>query len=108
MRFCLTLDLKDDPALIAEYEAWHRAVWPEVLANIRRAGIERLEIYRLETRLVMLLEAGDHFSFQEKALLDAGNPRVQEWESLMWRYQQALPVAKPGEKWILMSKVFEL
>jgi len=33
---------------------------------------------------------------------------VQEWEKLMWKYQQALPKAKPGEKWVLMNKIFEL
>lgn len=107
-RFCLTLDLKPDPALIAEYEAHHRAVWPEILASIREAGILRLEIYRLENRLFMILEAEDSFSFEQKARLDAANPRVQEWEALMWHYQQALPTAGPGEKWIVMERIFDL
>lgn len=107
-RFCLALDLKPDPALIAEYEAHHRAVWPEILGNIRAAGIERLEIYRIENRLFMILEADDGFSFEKKAALDAANPKVQEWETLMWKYQQALPTAKPGVKWMLMEKIFEL
>ncbi|MBX2893275.1 MAG: L-rhamnose mutarotase [Saprospiraceae bacterium] len=107
-RFCLALDLKPDPVLIAEYEDYHRAVWPEILDSIRAAGIERLEIYRVGERLFMLLEADDHFSFEKKAVLDAANPKVQEWETLMWRYQQALPSAKPGEKWVLMERIFEI
>lgn len=107
-RFCLALDLKPDPVLIAEYEDYHRAVWPEILDSIRAAGIERLEIYRVGERLFMLLEADDHFSFEKKAMLDAANPKVQEWETLMWRYQQALPSAKPGEKWVLMERIFEI
>ena len=107
-RFCLALDLKPDPALIAEYEAWHRAVWPEILDSIRGAGIENLEIYRVENRLFMVLEARDDFSFEQKAAMDAANPKVQEWETLMWRYQQALPSAKPGEKWVLMDRIFIL
>lgn len=105
-RFCLALDLKPDPALIAEYERHHRAVWPEVLESLRAAGIESLEIYRIDNRLFMILEAGDDFSFEKKASLDAANPKVQEWETLMWEYQQALPVARPGEKWVLMKKIF--
>lgn len=108
MRFCLTLDLKNDPALIAAYEAMHRAVWPEILASILQAGIVQMEIYRLENRLMMILEADDTFSFEQKALLEAGNPKVQEWEALMWHYQQALPTARPGEKWMQMTKIFEL
>lgn len=107
-RYCLALDLKPDPQLIAAYEAHHRAVWPEVLDSIRAAGIERLEIYRLGNRLFMVLEAGEDFSFEEKARMDAENPRVREWEALMWRYQQALPLARPGEKWVLMERIFRL
>jgi len=107
-KYCLALDLKPDPALIAEYEAHHHAVWPEILDSIRAVGIERLEIYRIENRLFMMLEADDDFSFEKKAALDAANPKVQEWETLMWRYQQALPTAMPGEKWVLMEKIFEM
>ena len=107
-RHCLALDLQPDPALIAEYEARHRAVWPEILAGIREAGIESLEIYRIENRLFMVLEAGDGFSFERKAALDAANPQVQACENLMWKYQKALPTARPGEKWMLMERIFRL
>lgn len=107
-RHCLALDLKPDPALIAEYEQYHQEVWPAILESIREAGIERLEIYRIENRLFMILEANDAFSFETKAKADAANPVVQEWETLMWHYQQALPTAKPGEKWLLMDRIFTL
>lgn len=107
-KYCLALDLKPDPGLIAEYEAHHRAVWPEIRTSILEAGIENLEIYRVENRLFMILEAGDDFSFEHKAASDAANPKVQEWETLMWHYQQAIPGARPGEKWRLMERIFSL
>lgn len=107
-RYCLALDLKKDAQLIAEYEALHREVWPEVMANIRAAGIRSLEIYRVEDRLFMILDGDEDFSFEKKNAMDAANERVQEWEKLMWRYQQAIPSAKPGEKWVLMNKIFDL
>ncbi len=107
-RHCLALDLKDDEALIAEYERYHENIWPEIAESIRSAGITSLEIYRVGTRLFMVLEADDDFSFERKAALDAANPSVQAWETLMWRYQQALPMAQPGEKWVLMKKIFDL
>ena len=47
-RYCLALDLKDDPQLIAENEAHHRRVWPEVLGSLEPSGIVSMEIYRLE------------------------------------------------------------
>ncbi|MBL0233434.1 MAG: L-rhamnose mutarotase [Chitinophagaceae bacterium] len=107
-RFCLALDLKDDPSLIAEYERMHEKVWPEILQSIKGSGIHRLDIYRTGNRLCMILEAGNDFSFEKKSAMDASNARVQQWEDLMWNYQQAIPWAKPGEKWILMDKIFEL
>lgn len=107
-RYCLALDLKDDPVLIAEYEAHHRAVWPEILSSIRDSGIEKMEIYRVQNRLFMIMEVNDTFSFEAKGKADATNEVVQEWEQLMWKYQQSLPGAKPGEKWMLMEKIFSL
>lgn len=107
-RHCLTLDLKDDPTLIAEYEAYHRAVWPDILESIRNAGITGMEIYRLGNRLFMIMETTDDFSFEQKAAMDAANPKVQEWEELMWRFQQPLPGAQAGEKWMVMERIFEL
>jgi L-rhamnose mutarotase len=107
-RHCLTLDLKDDQELIAEYERHHLAVWPEVRQSILDAGITAMEIYRFDTRLFMIMETGDSFSFEKKAAADAANPKVQEWETLMWNYQQPLKKALKGEKWMLMDKIFEL
>lgn len=107
-RYCLTLDLKDDPELIAEYRRHHEHVWPEVLQSIRDAGIVALEIYLLGTRMCMVMEVNEQFSFEAKAAADRANPKVQEWEQLMWRFQKALAQARPGEKWLLMDRIFEL
>jgi L-rhamnose mutarotase len=107
-RYCLALDLKDDPALIAEYEKLHEASWPENLKAIKDAGIEVMEIYRTGNRMFMIMETRDDFSFERKSEMDKANAKVQEWEQLMWKYQQPLSHAKPGEKWVLMNKIFEL
>ena len=107
-RYCLTLDLKNDPTLIAEYEVYHRKIWPEIEKSIKDSGIDNMEIYRTGNRLFMIMETKDDFSFENKSKADAINIKVQAWEQLMWKYQQALPHSKPGEKWILMNKIFEL
>jgi L-rhamnose mutarotase len=105
-RYCLACDLKEDPELIAAYEAHHENVWPEILESITASGIERMEIYRVSNRLFMIIEANDTFTFERKALLDIASTKVQVWELLMWKYQQKLPFARPGEKWMLMEKIF--
>jgi L-rhamnose mutarotase len=110
IRYCLALDLVDDENLIIEYEHWHKAEngWPEIKKSILDAHIAAMEIYRTGNRLFMIMETNDDFSFDEKAKADAENPKVQEWEKLMWKFQQPLAWAKEGEKWILMNKIFEL
>jgi len=107
-RFCFALDLVDDSRLIEEYEQHHTAVWPEIEQSIRAAGIDALEIFRTGNRLFMVMQVGDAFSFEAKAAADAANPRVQAWETLMWRFQQPLPWARPGEKWVLMEPIYAL
>ncbi|MDN5205429.1 L-rhamnose mutarotase [Fulvivirgaceae bacterium BMA10] len=107
-RYCLTLDLKDDPALIAEYKKYHEKIWPEITESIKMSGIEDMEIYLLGTRMFMIIEVNEEFSFEKKAELDRTNSKVQEWEELMWKFQRPLPEAKPGEKWLLMDRVFKL
>jgi len=109
MHYCLALDLKDDPDLIHRYEAYHRKIWPEIAAHIRQHGVLGMEIYRLGTRLVMLMDTDD-------AVYDAGkmmkaareNPRVQEWEALMWEFQIGTPWTPEGEKWMPMTRIFDL
>jgi L-rhamnose mutarotase len=107
-KYCLTLDLKDDTALIAAYDAHHQAVWPEILESISISGITNMEIYRYSTRLFMIMETTDDFNFEKKAAMDAGNTKVQEWEDLMWHYQQPVKGALAGEKWVLMQQIFQL
>ena len=107
-RFCLALDLVDNKGLIAEYEQLHKNVWPENIRGIKNAGITVMDIYRTGNRLFMIMEVNDDFSFEKKAVADAANEKVQEWEQLMWKFQQPLPWAKENEKWVLMEQIFEL
>jgi L-rhamnose mutarotase len=107
-RFCLTLDLKNDPVLIAEYKRYHQKIWTEITQSIKDSGIEDMEIYLLGARMFMIMEVNERFSFEAKGQADLCNPKVQEWEKLMWKFQQSLPEAKPGEKWLLMERIFKL
>ena len=107
-RYAFALDLKDDPRLITEYENYHKKIWPEITDSIKNSGIENLEIYRVGNRMFMIMEVNDSFSFERKSKMDSINPKVEEWEKLMWKYQKALPIAKPGDKWMLMENIYQL
>jgi len=104
-RRCFVLDLVDDAALIAEYEARHApgAVWPQVIAHIRATGVEAMEIWRSGDRMVMIAEVADDYprSVPEP-------PETAEWEKRMWRFQRPLPHAGAGEKWLPMTRIFAL
>jgi L-rhamnose mutarotase len=104
MTSCYALDLKNEPALIAAYDDWHTRVWPEVLEHLRAQGITRCEIHRADNRLFMIVES------TTGAATDGGGlalpPRVREWEELMSTFQQPLPFARPGEKWVRMERIF--
>ena len=103
-RACFALDLKDDPGLIAEYEARHAPgnVWAEVLAHLDAQGFRAMQIWRTGDRLVMVAEVADDFP-----RLDPLPPRVQQWEEEMSRYQRPLPHAADGMKWVPMDCIFD-
>ena len=107
-RHCLTLDLKDDETAISEYKRYHVKIWPEIKQSLLDAGIVDMEIYLAGTRLFMIMDVNDSFSLSAKAAADAANAKVQEWETLMAEFQQELPQSLPGQKWVVMEKVFSL
>ena len=107
-KYCLALDLKDDVDKINEYKDYHQDIWPEISKSLKDSGILNAEIYNTGNRLFMIIEVDKTFSFEKKLKMDLENPKVQEWEKLMWNYQQALPQSEKGSKSVLMDKIFDL
>ena len=109
-RYCMTLELKDDPKLIEEYEGWHKVenIWKEVPEGIRKIGILDSEIYRSGTTLFMILTVPVEFDFETQMGILADLPRQAEWEDFMTKYQASKPGSSSAEKWTKMSRVFKL
>ena len=109
-RYCQTMDLKDNPELIAEYVKRHSEAeaWPEIRAGIREVGILEMEIYILGTRLFMIVESPLDFDWETAMARLATLPRQAEWEAYMSIFQQADATATSAEKWQLMDRMFYL
>jgi L-rhamnose mutarotase len=109
MRHALALDLRNDAELIEEYERYHREVWPEVIMHLRQQGVVGMEIFRLGTRLFMVLDTDDTtYDAARLAAASLGSPRIRQWEELMWRFQAPTPWTPEGQKWTAMTRLFDL
>ena len=109
-RFCQTLDLKDNPGLIAEYRRRHSEgeAWSEIIDGIREVGILEMEIYLLGTRLFMIVETPVDFDWDEAMTRLSTLPRQQEWEDYMSEFQVAAQGASSNDKWQMMERIFHL
>ena len=107
-RYCFALDLRPNPVLIAEYIRLHEEVWPEIQKSIRDAGVLDMQIYCLGDRLFMVMDTLDDFTLDSKAAMDAANPKVIEWETLMGTFQHVDADGDPTRRWQQMDKIFQL
>ena len=109
-RYCQTLELRDNPALIAEYRKRHsrEKAWPEIRRGIREVGILEMEIYILGNRLFMIVETPLDFDWSNAMKRLSTLPRQEEWEAYMSVFQQAKANATSDEKWQLMDRMFHL
>ncbi|HLO40432.1 MAG TPA: L-rhamnose mutarotase [Phycisphaerales bacterium] len=110
--FAQVLDLKNDPARIAEYKDWHTRVWPEVTRGLRAIGIRNMKIFLVGTHLFMYYEAPDDFVPERDYQRYAQDPRVQEWDRMMRGFQERVPEAistgPTAPWWTPMECVFDL
>lgn len=109
-RYCQTLDLKNNPELIAEYRKRHsrEEAWPEIREGIRAVGILEMEIYILGSRLFMIVETPLDFDWETAMKRLAQLPRQAEWEDHVARFQECAPGSTSAEKWQLMERMFYL
>ena len=109
-RYVQTLDISNDPQLIAEYCKWHSEEhsWPEIREGIRQVGILEMELYILGNRLVMIVDTPVDFDLQEAMDRLATLPRQAEWEAFVARFQGCSADARSDEKWQPMERIFRL
>ncbi len=109
-RYCKTLKLEDDPALIEAYKKVHspEEVWPEITQGMRDVGITDMEIYIFGTQLFMIMDTVPDFNHDEAMKELATKPRQSEWEAYVSRFQKTSADATADEKWQLMEQIYKL
>ena len=107
-RYCRTLELRDDPEMIARYEEAHANIWSEIREGILSVGILDMQIYRYGTRLFMIMDTVDDFDFEKDNKRLSQLPRQAEWEAYVAQMQGCDPNAPSTDKWHLMDKIFSL
>lgn len=107
-RYCQTLKLKNDKALIDDYVRVHRNVWPEVQQGMREVGILNMQIYIHDNLLFMIVDTVNDFEWEVNMTRLSMLPRQAEWERFVAQFQDVDENASSCEKWILMDKIFEL
>ena len=109
-RYCRTMELKTDDALIREYIRRHSEgeVWPEILTGIREVGILEMEIYLLGNRLFMIVDTPIDFDWDTAMARLATLPRQQEWEDYMALFQDCNEGDTATDKWQMMERIFYL
>jgi L-rhamnose mutarotase len=109
-RFCKTLLLEEDEALIEEYKAAHAkgAAWPEITRGMFDVGILDMEIYIHGTRLFMIMDTVPDFDHDQAMAELATKPRQSEWEKAMSKYQKSTPGASADEKWQPIERIYKL
>ena len=109
-RYCRTMNLKDNPELIAEYRKRHSQEhsWKEIREGIKQVGILEMEIYIFGNRLFMIVETPLDFDWDTAMARLATLPRQQEWEDYMSIFQDCEQGATATEKWQMMERMFYL
>lgn len=107
-RYCQTLQLVDDPELIAKYCEVHAHVWPEIMQGQKEVGILDMQIFRQGTHLFMICDTVDDFDWERDMNRLARLPRQAEWEAYVSQFQGCDPNAPSSAKWQLMEQIFQL
>jgi len=102
-RFAFMLKLR--PGMAEAYEEAHRAVWPEMLALLKRAGSSEYSIYRRDDLLILALRSEDFDASWSRIEDDPVNLR---WQEAMAPYFAPVDDIRPGERFAMLEEVFYL
>lgn len=103
----LTCNLVADPKMQQEYLNYHATQfqkWPEVSQGFCNAQFQQLLVFRNGRQLMLVISIPHGADLNNlNPLTSKDNPRVDEWNKLMSKYQQGIPGTKKGETWVFLE-----
>ncbi|WP_316810016.1 L-rhamnose mutarotase [Pedobacter heparinus] len=104
----LSANLVKDEKLQKEYLNYHATQfekWPEVAKGFCDADFQQLRIFKNGRQLMLVISIPKGASLDElNPKTSLNNPRVEEWNQVMKKYQEGIAGTKPGETWVFFSK----
>ncbi len=110
MRYCKTMELRNDPLLIEAYKKAHAkgAAWSEITQSMKEVGIIDMEIYLLGTKLFMIMDTVADFDYDKAMVELALKPRQSEWETYMSQFQDSSAEVTADQKWQLIEQIYKM
>lgn len=105
----LTANLVEDETLQREYMEYHRTQfeeWPEIAEGFCNADFQQLLMYRNGRQLMLIISVPADKTLDElNPKTVENNPRMDEWNQLIGKYQEGIQGTKPNEKWVFLNEV---
>jgi hypothetical protein len=105
----LTANLVDDAKMQKEYVDYHATQfekWPEIAKGFCNADFQQLQVFKNGRQLMLVISIPKGESLDKlNPKTTENNPRVDEWNAIMKKYQTGIQDAKPGETWIFLKNI---
>ncbi|WP_281635496.1 L-rhamnose mutarotase [Flavobacterium marginilacus] len=105
----LTANLVDDPKMQKEYVDYHATQfekWPEIAKGFCNADFQQLQVFKNGRQLMLIISIPKGESLDKlNPKTTENNPRVNDWNNLMKKYQTGIEGTKPDETWIFLNKI---
>jgi L-rhamnose mutarotase len=101
------VNLINDEQKVNEYLAHHQKVWPEVEAGFRKAGYKKIELYRFNRSLVMIVTIPKNANIDSIGkIAENYDPKCREWNQMMDQYQVGVEGTAVGQKWVQAKRIY--
>lgn len=103
----LSANLVKDPKMQQEYLNYHATQfqkWPEVSKGFCNADFQQLLVFKTGRQLMLVISIPKGKTLDElNPLTTKNNPRVDEWNKIMSKYQEGITGTKKGEVWVFFK-----